>query len=76
MNAIAPSLTVTPLAGPLVANEKVAEGIAALHPIPRLGNAEEIAALGCFLMSEDAAWMTGQNVGVDGGRSTLRVGRA
>jgi NAD(P)-dependent dehydrogenase (short-subunit alcohol dehydrogenase family) len=76
VNAIAPSLTATPLAASLLANEKVAKGIAALHPIPPVGRADEIAALGCFLLSEGAAWITGPIVGVDGGRSTLRAGRA
>ena len=76
VNAIAPSLTETPLAASLTQNPKLAEGIAALHPIPRLGTAEEMAALAQFLLSPEAGWMTGQIIGVDGGRSTLRVGRA
>lgn len=76
VNAIAPSLTATPLAAGLTMNPRLAEGIAALHPIPRLGTADEMAALAQFLLSADAAWMTGQIIGVDGGRSTLRVGKA
>jgi NAD(P)-dependent dehydrogenase (short-subunit alcohol dehydrogenase family) len=76
VNAIAPSLTRTPLAEPLTANVRMAEGIASLHPIPRLGEPGEIAALAAFLLSRDAGWITGQVFGVDGGRSTLRVGRA
>lgn len=76
VNAIAPSLTVTPLASGLTQNPKVVEGIAALHPIPRLGTADEIAALAQFLLSPDAGWITGQIISVDGGRSSLRVGRA
>jgi NAD(P)-dependent dehydrogenase (short-subunit alcohol dehydrogenase family) len=75
VNAIAPSLTVTPLAASLAMNPRMAEGIAALHPIPRLGTADEMAALAQFLLSADAGWMTGQIIGVDGGRSTLRIGR-
>ena len=76
VNAIAPSLTQTPLAGPLTANPKMAEGIAALHPLPRLGTSDEMAALSAFLLSKDAGWITGQIIGVDGGRSSLRVGKA
>jgi NAD(P)-dependent dehydrogenase (short-subunit alcohol dehydrogenase family) len=76
VNAIAPSLTATPLAQPMLANPKMAEAIAALHPLPRLGDADEIAGLAQFLLSADAAWMTGQVIGVDGGRSRLRTGRA
>lgn len=75
VNAIAPSLTETPLSAGLTQNPKMAEAIAALHPIPRLGTADEIAALAQFLLSSDAGWITGQIIGVDGGRSALRVGK-
>ena len=71
VNAIAPSLTRTSLARGLVSNETVANGIAQMHALPRLGTAEDIAALAAFLVSE-ASWITGQIIGVDGGRSTLR----
>lgn len=73
VNAVAPSLTRTPLAAPLTANERVAAGIAALHPIPRLGEAADVAALAAFLATAESGWITGQVFGVDGGRSTLRV---
>jgi NAD(P)-dependent dehydrogenase (short-subunit alcohol dehydrogenase family) len=73
VNAIAPSLTDTPLATSLTANEKMLEAIQGMHALPRLGTAEDMANLTCFLLSADASWMTGQIVGVDGGRSTLRV---
>jgi NAD(P)-dependent dehydrogenase (short-subunit alcohol dehydrogenase family) len=76
INAIAPSLTMTPLAAGLTRSQAMADGIAALHPIPRLGTADEMAALAQFLLSADAGWMTGQIIGVDGGRSSLRVGKA
>lgn len=75
VNAIAPSLTLTPLAIPLTHNPIVADSIAKLHPIARLGVADEMAALAQFLLSADAGWITGQIIGVDGGRSTLRVGK-
>ena len=72
VNAIAPSLTRTPLANDILANEQMAENLAKLHPLPRLGEAEEMAKLASFLVSEDASWITGQVISVDGGRSTLR----
>lgn len=71
VNAIAPSLTDTPLAAPLLQDAKAAEQIARLHPMRRLGRPEDIAELAVFLLSEKAGWMTGQVLGVDGGRSTL-----
>lgn len=73
VNAIAPSLTRTPLSKPLWQNEAMAQSIAGLHPLPRLGEPSEVAALAAFLLSEDAGWITGQVIGVDGGRSSLRV---
>lgn len=72
VNAIAPSLTKTPLAKDLLGNEKVAKRIAEMHSLGRLGESADISELGAFLLSSDAAWMTGQVIGVDGGRSTLR----
>jgi NAD(P)-dependent dehydrogenase (short-subunit alcohol dehydrogenase family) len=37
------------------------------YPLRRLGTADDVARTICFLLSEDAAWMSGQVVGVDGG---------
>lgn len=73
INCIAPSLTRTPLAHALTANEQVAQGIAQLHALQRLGTPEDIAALAVFLLSGEAGWITGQVMGVDGGRATLRT---
>lgn len=73
VNAIAPSLTATPLSQRLLGNEQLAAAMARLHPLERLGTPDDIAALAAFLLSDDAAWITGQVLGVDGGRSTLRV---
>ena len=73
VNCIAPSLTQTPLSEKLLQNETLAKGIADLHPLGRLGQADDVAALAEFLMGEKADWITGQVFGVDGGRSTLRL---
>ena len=71
VNAIAPSLVKTPLTEKMLSNEKTLDAVAAMHPLKRLGEADEIASLAAFLLSRDSAWMTGQVVGVDGGRSTI-----
>lgn len=73
VNAIAPSLTRTPLAASLTNNAQMAEAIAALHPLQRLGEAEDVASAAAFLLSAEAGWITGQVLGVDGGRSSLRT---
>jgi len=39
----------------------------------RVGTAADMAAYAAFLLSEDASWITGQIIAVDGGLSTLRV---
>lgn len=73
VNAIAPSLTRTALAESVVSNEKMAETIAGLHALQRLGEPEDIAALAAFLVSSESSWITGQIIGVDGGRSSVRT---
>jgi NAD(P)-dependent dehydrogenase (short-subunit alcohol dehydrogenase family) len=39
------------------------------HPLGRVGTAEEVAALIYFLASDKAGWITGETVGIDGGRA-------
>lgn len=72
VNCIAPSLTRSAMAAPLIGNPQMAEAIAKQHPIPRLGEGEDAAALADFLLSGQAGWITGQVFAVDGGRSAVR----
>ena len=73
VNVIAPSLTDTPLAGRLLSNDKKRELIAEKHPLKRVGSAQEIAQMAHFLLSDKASWITGQVIGIDGGKSTLSI---
>ena len=73
VNAIAPSLTRTPLAEGILANEKMADAITKQHAMKRLGIAEDAANLAAFLVGGGSGWITEQVLGVDGGRSSLRT---
>ncbi|HEX8375205.1 MAG TPA: SDR family oxidoreductase [Geminicoccaceae bacterium] len=73
INVVAPSLTRTPLAAAITGNATLAQGIAAMHALQRLGTPDDIGALAAFLVSDEAAWITGQVIGADGGRSSLRT---
>jgi NAD(P)-dependent dehydrogenase (short-subunit alcohol dehydrogenase family) len=71
INCIAPSLSKSKMGEFLLKNEKIAEGIAKLHPLKRLGEGSDFSAIAKFLMTEESSWMTGQIIGVDGGRSSI-----
>jgi NAD(P)-dependent dehydrogenase (short-subunit alcohol dehydrogenase family) len=59
------------MAKPMLSNEKIAQQIGKTHPLGRVGEPGDSAALADFLLSDDASWMTGQIIGVDGGRSAV-----
>ncbi len=71
VNCIAPSLSKSKIAEPMLKNTAIAEGIAKAHPLKRLGEGKDSAALAKFLITEESSWVTGQIIGVDGGRSKL-----
>lgn len=72
VNCIAPSLSETEIAKPMTSSDQMKDAIAKMHPIPRLGKAEDSANLAAYLLSDDSEWMTGQILAMDGGRSTVR----
>jgi NAD(P)-dependent dehydrogenase (short-subunit alcohol dehydrogenase family) len=71
INCIAPSLSKSKMGEFLLKNEKIAEGIAKLHPLKRLGEGSDFSSIAKFLISDESSWMTGQIIGVDGGRSSI-----
>jgi NAD(P)-dependent dehydrogenase (short-subunit alcohol dehydrogenase family) len=73
VNAIAPSLTDTPLAATLLKDEERKRLSAERHPLKRIGQATDIAAAAQFLLSDNSSWVTGQIFHVDGGLSALRL---
>lgn len=73
VNCIAPSLTNTSLAEKLLSAPERIEAAAARHPLKKVGDAKDIAAMTRFLLSADGGWISGQVIHVDGGMSSLRV---
>jgi len=73
VNCVAPSLVNTPLAAALTSNEPLAKSIAALHPLQRLGEADDVAAAAAFLLGPESGWITGNVIPVDGGRASVRT---
>ena len=71
VNCIAPSLSKSKIAEPMLKNPVIAEGIAKAHPLKRLGEGKDSAALAKFLITDESSWITGQVIAVDGGRSKL-----
>lgn len=71
VNAIAPSLTDTPLAEKLLGTADKKQASAERHPLKRVGEAAEIAAMAAFLLGSQAAFMTGQVIAMDGGLSRV-----
>ncbi|NJB82234.1 SDR family NAD(P)-dependent oxidoreductase [Wenyingzhuangia aestuarii] len=73
VNCIAPSITNTPLASKLLANDVKIKANAMRHPLKKIGTPEDLAHMVQFLTSEKSSWITGQIMGVDGGMSTLKI---
>ena len=71
VNCIAPSLTKSKMAKNLIKNSKIEESIAKLHPLKRIGEGIDAANLALFLLSKNSSWITGQIIGVDGGRAAI-----
>lgn len=71
-NVIAPGLVDTPLAAHLTGNPRAREASERLHPLGRIGAADEVARLAAFLLDPANSWITGQELGVDGGLGTVR----
>jgi NAD(P)-dependent dehydrogenase (short-subunit alcohol dehydrogenase family) len=73
VNVIAPSLTDTALAAPLLNSDLKKEAAAKRHPLQQVGRSEDLATLVCHLLSGHARFMTGQVLHVDGGLSAVRT---
>ncbi len=73
VNAIAPSLTDTPLAGGLLNSDAKREAAAKRHPLQQVGDPGDTAELVAFLLSDVSKFLTGQIIRPDGGLSSVRT---
>jgi NAD(P)-dependent dehydrogenase (short-subunit alcohol dehydrogenase family) len=72
VNAIAPSLTDTPLANQLLGTDDKKEASNKRHPLGRYGQPEDISSASLYLLSDASGWMTGQILHLDGGMSSIK----
>lgn len=72
VNAVAPGLVRTPLAGRITGSEPALKASVALHAMGRVGDAEDVSRALAFLLDPAQSWVTGQVVGVDGGLAVVR----
>ena len=72
VNGVAPSLLDdSRLSAGILENPSTRDTISQNHPLQRLGTPSDIAAMTLFLLSPESSWITGQVMGVDGGRSVI-----
>lgn len=67
VNAVCPGVIETPMTAPLAADPDMRKVLDALTPLGRMGRAEEVAAAVLWLCSDQASFVTGQPLAVDGG---------
>ncbi len=67
VNCVCPGFTRTQLTAALLSDPEKEAKLLALHPLGRLGEASDIANAIAFLISDEASWITGQAIAVDGG---------
>jgi NAD(P)-dependent dehydrogenase (short-subunit alcohol dehydrogenase family) len=73
INAIAPTVTDTPLASKLLRNEKMVENIKERHPLKKYLSPKEVAEMAEFLLSERASSISGQIFAMDYGIVTFKI---
>jgi NAD(P)-dependent dehydrogenase (short-subunit alcohol dehydrogenase family) len=72
VNSIRPGLIRTDMVAPITDSPELSEDYRICTPLPRAGEAEDIANMAMFLLSDAAGWVTGQVINVDGGHLLRR----
>jgi NAD(P)-dependent dehydrogenase (short-subunit alcohol dehydrogenase family) len=73
VNCVAPGLTRTPLTESLTRHEASLKASAALHPLGRIGEPEEVASAIRWFLDPQQSWVTGQVIAVDGGLGSVQA---
>lgn len=73
VNCIAPSITQSKMAKPILDNLRIAEQIPTKHAMKRVGKPEDLAEIAKFLLLPNSSWITGQVFHVDGGKINLET---
>jgi NAD(P)-dependent dehydrogenase (short-subunit alcohol dehydrogenase family) len=73
VNCVAPGLVATPLTTRITGNAASLAASTAMHPLGRIGDPADVAAAIEWLLRPEQRWVTGQNIGVDGGLANLRA---
>jgi NAD(P)-dependent dehydrogenase (short-subunit alcohol dehydrogenase family) len=72
INAVAPGLVDTPATAGFLRTDAGRRAMAAQYPLGRYGVPSDVAAAMAWLLSDEAAWTTGQILGIDGGFTAVR----
>ena len=73
VNCVSPGLTRTPLTDAITKKEAALKASAALHPLGRIGEPDEVSSAIAWLLDPEQRWVTGQIIGVDGGLSSVQA---
>lgn len=74
VNCVAPSLVDTPLGERFINTAEKSEQMKKRNPLNKIGSPAEVANAITFLLGEQASWVTGQVMAIDGGMGTLKNG--
>ncbi|MFO0813564.1 MAG: SDR family oxidoreductase [Gemmatales bacterium] len=73
VNCVAPGLVHTPLASRFTSNEASLKASTAMHPLGRIGEANDVASALAWILDPEQSWVTGQVLNVDGGMGSLKL---